>query len=183
MFGSLARTGWGRSDTQGAFSTRRSCTIAGLCTPHCLSSPTVTPLQSVLDSATSPLPTVMSHNGPFELTNGDLSFNNHQLTVPTLPTSLLPSVDLSPPQRRAVGPDRSFTKAALGKPRPAPYSLSRGTSNTPRPEPAMPDLPTWLAPQPTTKRSANEGSSPLHYDTPSTSSLSNRAAGEKDLGF
>lgn len=177
MFGSLARTGRARSDTQGAFSTRRVCTIAGLCTPHCLSSPTVTPLQSVLDSATSPLPTVMSHNGPFELTNGDLSFNNHQLSVPTLPTSLLPSVDLSPPQRRAVGPDRSFTKAALGKPRPTPYSRPRGT---PHPEP---DLPAWLAPQPATKRSASEGGSPLHYDTPSTSSLSNRAAGEKDLGF
>ena len=122
----------------------------------------------------------MSHNGPFEPTNGEPSLNNQQLSVPTLSTSLLPSVDLSPPQRRAVGPDRGFTKAALGKPRPAPYLRPRGAPPPPRPEPAW---PAWLAPQPATKRSASERGSPRHQNTPITFNLSNRAAGEKDLGF
>ena len=134
---------------------------------------------AVLDSATSLLPTVMSHNGPFELTTGGPSRNNQQLSVPTLPTSLLPSVDLSPPQRRAVGPDRSFTKAALGKPRPAPYSRSRGPPATSHVGPVW---PAWLAPQPATKGSASEGVSPHHCNTPNTFGSSSRAAGEKHLG-
>ena len=122
----------------------------------------------------------MSHNGPFELTNGDLSLNNQRPTLPTPSTSLLPSVDLPPPQRRGAGPDRTFTKAALGKSRAAPYSRSRGTSNISHAEPAF---PAWLAPRSTMRRPASERAPPVHWDAPGSSSSSNRATGEKYFGF
>jgi len=147
--------------------------------PHWFPSPIVTPF-AVLDSTTSLPTTVMSYNGPLEPTNGDPSLDNQKSSVPTHPTPLLPSVDLSPPQRRAVGPDRSFTKAALGRPRPAPYSRSRDTSAASHAEPVW---PAWLAPQSAMKRSANERGPQRHWNTSGASSSSNRATGENDLGF
>jgi hypothetical protein len=122
----------------------------------------------------------MSHSGPSELTNQDPSLNNQKPSVPTLSTALLPSVDLPPPQKRGVGPDRTFTKAALGRPRAAPYSRSRGTSATSHAEPAF---PAWLAPRSAMRRSAGERGSPHHRNTAGSSGSSNRAAGETDLGF
>ncbi|SRR5258706_16317958 len=122
----------------------------------------------------------MSHNDPFEPTNEDQSLNNQQPSVPTLPTSLLPSVDLPPPQRRGAGPDRTFTKAALGRSRAAPYSRSHGTSATSHAEPTF---PAWLAPRSAMRRSASERGSPRHRNTASSSGTSNRTTGKKDSGF
>ena len=122
----------------------------------------------------------MSHNDPFELTNDNPSLNNQQPSVPTLSTSLLPSVDLPPPQRRGGGPDRTFTKAALGRSRAAPYSRSHGTSATSHAEPTF---PAWLAPPSVMKRSASEKVSPRYRDTAGSSRPSNRTTGKKDLGF
>jgi len=122
----------------------------------------------------------MSYNDPFELINEDSSLNKQQPNVPTLSTSLLPSVDLPPPQRRSVGPDRTFTKAALGRSRAAPYSRSRGTSATSRAEPT---LPAWLAPGSAMRRSASERDSPRHQNTAGISGSSNRTTGKKDLDF
>ena len=122
----------------------------------------------------------MSHNGPFEIINEDQSLHNQQPSVPTLSTALLPSVDLPPPQKRGVGPDRTFTKAALGRSRVAPYSRSRGTSATSH---AEPNLPAWLAPQSAMRHSASERRPPRHRTTAGTSSSSNRTTGKKALGF
>jgi len=118
----------------------------------------------------------MSHNGPFELTNEGPSLNDQQPSVPTRSTSLLPSVDLPPPQKRGVGPDRTFTKAALGRSRAAPYSRPGGTSATSHAEPAF---PAWLAPRSAMRHSASERRSPRHRNIAGSSGSSNRATGEK----
>lgn len=122
----------------------------------------------------------MSHNDPLELTNENPSLNNQQPSVPTLSTSLLPSVDLPPPQRRGGGPDRTFTKAALGRSRAAPYSRSHGTTATSHAEPTF---PAWLAPGSAMRRSAGERGPSRHRNTAGPSGLSNRTTGKKDLGF
>jgi hypothetical protein len=176
----VARTVRGRSGTQDAFCTRQVRTFAGLRAPHCFSLPTAKPFALVLDPPTSLPITAMSHNNPFELTNEDSSLNNQQPNVPTLSTSLLPSVDLPPPQKRGVGPNRTFTKAALGRSRVAPYSRSRGTSATSHAEPTF---PAWLAPRSAMRRSPGERGPPRHRNTVGFSGSSHRTTGKKDLDF